>query len=40
MAVVHHCYQLLKPTPNILGQLFTEYAKLSRIVLLTLGWKG
>lgn len=39
MAVVHHCYLLSQPVPNILGQLFTEYAKLGHITGVTLGWK-
>lgn len=39
MAVVYHCYQLSQPVLNILGQLYTEYAKLGHITGVTLGWK-
>lgn len=37
MAVVHHCYQLLQPIFNILGQLSKEYAKLDHSTVVTLG---
>lgn len=32
--MIHHCYQLSQPLPDILGQLFTEYAKLGHITVV------